>query len=84
MRVATALDSLDFLFGGGVGESTAPRDTGPRGTTNFRHGERGANTPEGRSNGTLGGGMIDEIRARKCSGASTRCVAPLRRGLRRR
>jgi hypothetical protein len=51
MRGAAALDALDLFFGGGVVESAAPRDTGPRGTTDFLHGERGANTPDRRSNG---------------------------------
>jgi hypothetical protein len=55
----------------------------PCGTTWARQGERGANTPASRNKGNLGGGMIDASLAKKAIGSSTKCVAPLRRGLRK-
>ena len=56
--------------------------TGPLGTTAARSGERGANTPEKRCNGKRGGGIKAAILAKYCTGVITRCVTPLRLGLR--
>ena len=71
-----------FLARGNVG--VAPALAGPRGTTAARNGERGPNTPDRRCNGNRGGGIKLERRDRNCTGVITRCVAPLRLGLRRR
>ena len=71
-----------FLARGNVG--VAPALAGPRGTTAARSRERGPNTPDSRCNGNRGGGIKLASRDRNCTGVITRCVAPLRLGLRRR
>ena len=71
-----------FLARGNVG--VAPALAAARGTTAARNGERGPNTPDKRCNGNRGGGIKLERRDKNCTGVITRCVAPLRLGLRRR
>ena len=72
-----------FLARGTVGVAP-PLATGPRGTTAARSGDRGPNTPDKRCNGNRGGGIKLARRDKNCTGVITRCVAPLRLGLRRR
>ena len=72
-----------FLARGNVGVAPALA-TGPRGTTSARNAERGPNTPDKRCNGNRGGGIKLERRAKSCTAVITRCVAPLRLGLRSR
>jgi hypothetical protein len=72
-----------FLARGNVGVAPALAK-GPRGTTAARSGERGPNTPDKRWSGNRGGGIKLASRDRNCTGVITRCVAPLRLGLRRR
>jgi hypothetical protein len=72
-----------FLARGNVGVAPALA-TGPLGTTAARNFERGPNTPDRRCNGKRGGGIKLDSRARNCIGVITRCVAPLRLGLRSR
>ena len=71
-----------FLARGNV--AVAPALAGPRGTTAARNGERGPNTPDKRCKGNRGGGIKLASRDKHCTGGITRCVAPLRLGLRSR
>ena len=71
-----------FLVRGNLG--VAPALAGPRGTTSARNGERGPNTPDKGCSGNRGGGIKLASLAKNCIGIITRCVAPLRLGLRRR
>src|SRR5271166_6904491 len=78
--------SVFFLrrFFAGAGAGGVVVSSRPYFTTAARHVECGARTPASLVSGYLGGGTSAAIRARKCTGSSTRCVAPFLRGLRRR
>jgi hypothetical protein len=72
-----------FLARGNVGVAKALA-AAPRGTTAARSGDRGPNTPDKRCSGNRGGGIKLDSRAKNCIGVITRCVAPLRLGMRSR
>ena len=81
---ASGFFAVRFFFLARDNVGVAPALAGPRGTTAARSGERGPNTPDKRWSGNRGGGIKLDSRAKHCIGVITRCVAPLRLGLRRR